>query len=160
MIGLDVRPGTVGDVGAVAHVHRLSRAWYYGDEAVTDDGREGMWADLMRQEGRTVHVADCDAKVVGFMSAIRVGGVGSQALEMTALYVLPRYAGAGVGARLHDVFEALRKPGDEGILEVWQGNDRAIAFYTRRGWVATGTTRPGPQDLDYVTYRLSAREQA
>jgi ribosomal protein S18 acetylase RimI-like enzyme len=153
-----VRRGTVDDVEAVAHVHRLSRAWYYGVEAQADDGRETMWADLVAQAGRTVHVAQSGDAVVGFMSAIPVED--SSALEMTALYVLPEHVRARVGSRLHDVFDALRRPHQEGVLEVWQGNHRAVAFYARRGWVATAATRPGPRGLGYVTYRLPARGES
>jgi len=127
------------DVDDVAHVHRLSRASHYGTTADDDDGREQMWAHLVKQPGRVTHVAEASGAVVGFVSA---------------LYVLPTHVGQGTGSRLHDLFEGERLRDEPGVLEVWAGNDRAIQFYRRRGWTPTGTTRPGPQRLDFVTYRL------
>lgn len=141
------------DADDVAHVHRLSRAWYYGTEPDFDDGREAMWSHLIAQPGRLFYVAESGGSMVGFMSAIRTAEPAPR-LELTSLYVLPDHAALGIGSRLHDVFEAERRPDEEGVLEVWEANARAVAFYTRRGWVRTLTTRPGPQETDFVIYRL------
>jgi len=153
---LRLRPGTDRDVEEIAHVHRLSRAWYYGTEADPGDGREATWAHLIAQPGRRFHVAVRSDRLVGFMSAIRTEDL-EPTLELTALYVLPEHLGSGVGPRLYEQFDAERRDVDTGLLEVWRGNARATSFYVRRGWTPTATTRPGPQDLDFVTYRLAPR---
>lgn len=155
---LRLRLGTDRDVEEIAHVHRLSRAWYYGTEADPGDGREAMWAHLIAQPGRMIHVAERSDRVVGFMSAIRTEDL-EATLELTALYVLPECVGVGVGPRLYEQFDAERRDADKGLLEVWSGNERATTFYVRRGWTPTTTTRPGPQGLDFVTYRLAPKNQ-
>ena len=153
MTDVAVRVGTQSDVNEIAHVHRLSRAWYYGKPGDAADGREALWAHLMAEPERVTHVAESDGSVVGFISAIRVSEPVSS-LELTSLYVLPERADAGVGSQLYECFDTERRDGEEGCLEVWSGNSRAIAFYANRGWIATTATRPGPQGRDFVTYRL------
>ena len=144
------------DVTEVAGVHRWSRASYYGTPVDFDDGREDMWAHLLGEPGRVTHVAEVSGTIVGFMSAMRLPEL-DRALEMSSRYVLPTHAGQGTGSRLHQLFEDERRSGEAGVLEVWAGNDRAIEFYRRRGWIPTPTTRPGPRGVDFVTYRLPAR---
>ena len=153
---LRVRPGTDRDVEQIAHVHRLSRAWYYGTEADAGDGRDAMWSHLLAQAGRSIHVAEESDRMVGFISAMRAEDLEAK-LELTALYVLPECVGLGIGPRLYERFDAERRDEDEGLLEVWSGNTRATSFYVRRGWTATTMTRPGPQDFDFITYRLAPR---
>lgn len=134
-------------------MHRLSRADYYGVSPAGDDDRDGMWRHLLGDPGRTTYVAEAD-DLLGFMSAHHLT---DNVLELTALYVLPSMYGQGVGTRLHDLFNRERGHGTSGVLEVWAGNRRAIEFYQRRGWAVTATSRPGPQDLDFVTYQLPAQ---
>lgn len=155
MTNVGVRVGTQIDVNEIARVHRLSRAWYYGKPADAQDGREALWADLIAEPERVTHVAASDGSLVGFISATRVSEAVCS-LELTALYVLPEYAGTGVGSQLYECFETERRDGEHGCLEVWSGNSRAIAFYADRGWIATTATRPGPDGNDFVTYRLPA----
>ena len=52
MDGIRLRHAGVADAEPVAHVHRLSRAWYYGTEADPDDGREVLWSRLLAEPGR------------------------------------------------------------------------------------------------------------
>ena len=153
---LATRPAVTTDVPALAHVHRLSRALYYGTTADADDNREEMWAHFLGQPARITHVTEESGVVVGLMSAARRREP-EPALELTALYVLPTRVGHGIGGRLHERFEGERHRDEPGVLEVWAGNDHAIRFYGRRGWIATSTTRPGPDGVDFVTYRLPGR---
>jgi GNAT superfamily N-acetyltransferase len=148
----EVRTAAVGDAAAIAGVHRLSRAHYYGTEPDPGDDRAAMWAALLDRPDHTTWVAELDDTVVAFLSAAR----DSVQMKLTALYVLPDRIGTGLGSVLHDRFVADRPAGVEGVLEVWAGNDRAIGFYQRRGWLPTATTRPGPQGRAFVTWRLPA----
>lgn len=153
---ISLRPAVPGDAGAIAHVHRLSRADYYGEAPAESDDRDAMWSHLLGQPDRDTYVAEAAGSVVGFMSARQLPGPPVE-VELTALYVLPSAYDRGVGSQLHDLFDRERPSGAPGVLEVWAGNRRAIGFYLRRGWVPTVTSRPGPQDLDFTTYRLPAR---
>ncbi|GAA4713222.1 GNAT family N-acetyltransferase [Nocardioides conyzicola] len=152
MADISLRPATPADAGQIAQVHRQSRADYYGEPPAEDD-REAMWVHLVAQPDRTTYLSERAGSVVAFISAHRLPGP-EAALELTALYVLPDLYGRGIGGRLHDVFDRERGNDRAGVLEVWAGNRRAITFYERRGWVPTDRTRPGPQDIDFVTYRL------
>jgi GNAT superfamily N-acetyltransferase len=148
-----VRKAVLADAPAIAAVHRASRAHYYGDPPDENDGREAMWEHLLGRDDVVTHVVEADDVMVAFMSARHVQAP-VKALEMSALYVRPDHFGRGTGSRLHDVFESERRPDHIGLLEVWQGNHRAIEFYQRRGWVATATVRPGPHNTPFITYRL------
>ncbi|MFG1676729.1 GNAT family N-acetyltransferase [Micromonospora sp. NPDC049282] len=72
------------------------------------------------------------------------------------MHVAPDWWGRGVGSTLHGHF--LRHLETErlavGVLEVWERNARARAFYTRHGWHPDGTTRPGPANTPYLGMRL------
>jgi ribosomal protein S18 acetylase RimI-like enzyme len=153
MVGVEhLRRAVRADAPAIAAVHRLSRAAYYGDAPADDDGREDMWRHLMGQSGAVTYVVEDDGEIVAFMSARRVDSP-VKALEMSALYVLPDRFGRGTGTRLHQVFESALRDDEVARLEVWEGNLRAIDFYRRHGWTATSVTRPGPHDKPFITYR-------
>jgi ribosomal protein S18 acetylase RimI-like enzyme len=158
MAEVSVRPAALDDAREIASVHRLSRADYYGVPSDPDDDREAMWAQFLAQPERVTFVAEASGAIVGFMSAQRVTSRAAE-LKMTAIYVHPSRYGSGIGSRLHDLFDGERASEEPGVLEVWAGNVRAIDFYRRRGWIPTSGARPGPQDIDFVTYRLPARAQ-
>ncbi len=88
-----LRLAGVGDAEAVAHVHRLSRAQYYGTEADPGDGREAFWSGLLAEPDRATHLAEAAGRVIGFVSSIRVVEPTS-GLELTSPYVLPEHARA------------------------------------------------------------------
>jgi len=159
MAEISLRRALLGDAASIARVHRLSRAVYYREPPVEDDDREAMWSHLLRQRDRDTYAAETAGSIVGFMSARHIPGPPSE-FELTALYVLPSEYNRGVGSRLYNLFDRERGHGTPGILEVWAGNPRAIDFYRRRGWVSTYTSRPGPQCVDFITYRLPAGAQA
>jgi GNAT superfamily N-acetyltransferase len=74
-------------------------------------------------------------------------------LELHALYVLPEHWGTGVGPALYDRFPP-RLGEAVGVLDVWDGNRRAIRFYERRGWVLDGRSRPASDGTAYVGMTL------
>lgn len=43
---------------------------------------------------------------------------------------------------------------ETGLLDAWERNSRALAFYTRHGWVPEGGRRPGPGGADFLRLRL------
>jgi GNAT superfamily N-acetyltransferase len=63
--------------------------------------------------------------------------------ELYAMYVLPQHWSRGIGHALMDAAEqALRHAGFRTAhLWVLDGNERAAAFYQRRGWVEDGATK-------------------
>ena len=148
-----VRLAVLEDASAIASVHRESRAEYYGDPPEVNDGREAMWEHLLALKDGATYVVEDDEAIVAFLS-VRHIQESDPTLEMVALYVQPGRFGRGTGTLLHEVFQSERGTQEAGLLEVWAGNQRAIDFYRRHGWVATSTTRPGPHDKPYITYAL------
>ena len=87
------------------------------------------------------HQRDIDMPVafVGdSMAGTALARHGHDGLHILRLYVLPRFQGQGVGQALLD-WLALRQPPESGIrLEVAAGNERALRFYLRAGFLDRG----------------------
>ena len=64
------------------------------------------------------------------------------AVELARLYVLERFTGRGVGARLLRESECRAASGGAPVLwlTAWIGNARACAFYAAQGYAAAGQT--------------------
>ena len=77
-------------------------------------------------------------KVIGFVGYGNCGEESPNAGEIFALYILSEYYGTGVGLKLMqaDLKELSAHP--EVHLWVLKGNKRAIRFYEKCGFVATG----------------------
>jgi len=83
-------------------------------------------------------VALCEAEIVGFAIADR------QNHCLFALFVLPGYAGQGIGGHLLDL--ALAWLWASGCQRAWLTtgpNTKAARFYERRGWTAVGSDATG-----------------
>lgn len=153
---VSLRPACLEDASAVAHVHRESRSWYYQVSPDPGDGREVLWQGMLSDPQQSTYVAqDQGGSVVGFVSSKQPDRDGGP-VKLDSLYVLPSHFAQGIGSALYRKFDACERRGVPALLEVWSANSRAIAFYVRRGWVATSTARPGPKEHPFVTYRLSA----
>jgi RimJ/RimL family protein N-acetyltransferase len=84
-----------------------------------------------------------------------VGVAGYEGCWLHGLYVLPELWGSGAAVALHDAVVAALADCPELHLWVLTENDRARAFYERRGWRPDGTSRvveypPHPVDLGYT----------
>lgn len=152
-----VRRGGVDDVDAIAALHERSRAAYYGDALDAEDAqrdRRPMWRRLLGESDAHVFCAVEDDSVVGFL-CLR-WQIKEVEVELHSLYVDPPWFGAGVADALHERFvEGLS--GRPAHLDVWNRNERAKAFYRRRGWSPSDQTRPGPAGTPFVTWRRPAR---
>jgi ribosomal protein S18 acetylase RimI-like enzyme len=78
--------------------------------------------------------------------------LGPDDVELKRIYLLHRFHGSGVGARLMDAaIDGARAAGARRLLlGVWGGNTRAMAFYGRQGFVQAGERkfRVGANDYD------------
>lgn len=165
-----LRPGTPADAAAVAAVHETARRAYYEaaagrptDPAAVHDGDPGrcaMWTAVVADPARAEVVCAMSGDgVVGFCSPgppLPEHPEPAAVLELHALYVLPARWGTGAGGALHDAFVERLAAGSEerGVLDVWDGNARAIGFYLRRGWVLDGRSRPAEDGTAYVGMSL------
>ncbi|MCH8552117.1 MAG: GNAT family N-acetyltransferase [Natronospirillum sp.] len=85
-----------------------------------------------RVSEKTVLVAESKASLLGL--AVLDDGTG----EIETLYVLPRFKGLGVGRLL--VEELKNHSSSPLFLTCWEGNQAALRFYDRLGFVETGET--------------------
>ena len=165
---LNLRPAVRADAAAITEIHDQARTAYYRSagfqpvsSARTSSDREEMWIHFIDETETRVICAEHEGQPAGFMCA-RVETVKPGALELVALYVMPETWGVGIGSTLYRSFLAeLQACGlDDGVLEVWERNDRAMAFYLRRGWLRQGAVRPGPLNAPFITMHLTASRRA
>jgi GNAT superfamily N-acetyltransferase len=149
---MEIRRALPDDVETLIAIHQAARRTYYGDLADRDDTEElrAAYLDSVQAPERTVLCVG----TTGFLSL-------GPPNRLVGLYVDPGHWQRGIGGALHDAgIEVWRaQEVTEGRLEVWDGNERAKAFYLRRGWepLGEGTRRPGPLGRDFVHLRLPLR---
>jgi len=160
MTTLLIRDGVVDDADQVAGVHvRSWQAAYRGliDQEVLDGlsipERADGWRRNLSDPLPTIIgilVAERDGEIVGwtsFGSGREEEGAGDG--EVYGIYADPAEWSTGVGRALLDAAEQrIRDAGHRrAYLWVLDGNERADAFYARRGWEADGASkveeRPG-----------------
>ena len=110
----------------------------------------GRFAEYLVDPQRAILTARRDGRIVGYAMLIR--GVADDpdvqravgvrpAAELSKLYLLPDFHGAGVAAALMDT--ALATAAEWGVRCVWlgvnQGNQRAQRFYLKSGFQMSGT---------------------
>jgi ribosomal protein S18 acetylase RimI-like enzyme len=130
------------DAAAVAALIHASWTGTYGplmgaDRAETESARkhqpEMIAADLTRMHSESFVAQDAAGAIVGYAYAKVTKGT----LWLDRLHVVPEHRGKGLAAGLLHAVIA-NYIGDASIsLEVLKGNDRAIRFYEREGFVTT-----------------------
>jgi GNAT superfamily N-acetyltransferase len=163
-----VRWATVEDARAIAAVHIASwRAAYRGlvpdrilDE-LTIEGRRRDWRGWLAEGGKRQDtlVAERDGGIEAFCTLempSREANEPDGVAGIPALYAHPDAFGRGAGPALMDAaIEAMRGRGyREAILWMLEGNQRAEAFYERRGWKRDGGRRPA--DYPGMTFASEA----
>ncbi len=156
MSGLEVRRATTEDATGIANVHVHSwLAAYRGlmpddmlDTLSVEERTEG-WLRFLEpgSGGPLVLVALDDDGVAGFSALSlpsRDEDADARTAELSALYVLPPRWRAGVGSALLNASRAeLPAEGLWHELTLWvlPGNEPALAFYDRHGFLADGASR-------------------
>ncbi|MEU4097546.1 GNAT family N-acetyltransferase [Streptomyces sp. NPDC026673] len=163
-----IRPARFGDLAAIVDVHTQARAAYYqagglpGSEIDSPDGwarRRATWAQDVQSSAMTVLCAVQGTEVIGVvaMGPPKDGtGTASNAGELHRIHVRPDHWGRRIGGRLHEEFVRFLRDGslETGLLDAWEHNSRALAFYSRHGWTPAGGRRPGPGGADFLRLRL------
>ncbi|MEP7022012.1 MAG: GNAT family N-acetyltransferase [Pseudonocardiales bacterium] len=164
-----IRPALAADVDAITAIHAAARNAYYaagGQPAPgSADSLRPAWATAQSLAApHALICAEVAGRVVGLAamnrSSIRPMQPAGSLFELHALHVDPQHWGCGVGDRMHTEFlQHLRRGGfNAGVLDVWDGNERARRFYQRRGWTFDGRSRPGPRDSQYLGMTLPAQD--
>jgi GNAT superfamily N-acetyltransferase len=155
-VKMSVRRATVEDADRIAAVHVASwRAAYPGllpDDLLAGlsvERRAGEWRRWLAAGGERSFtlLAEIDGEIAAFCTLAmptRDEGEAADVAEIPALYADPRFFASGVGTVLIDAaVEAMREHGhNKAILWMLEGNERAAAFYERRGWHRDGGRRP------------------
>ncbi|MGN5377340.1 N-acetyltransferase family protein [Streptomyces lasalocidi] len=127
--------------------------------------RQESWLRAIQSDDRTVMCAEQESELVGVVSMgppceadVDASSVG----QLYQIHVCPGRWGRGVGSHLHAAFVQFLRDGslDTGVLEAWEHNSRAQAFYARHGWRPDGHHRPGPGNARYVRMRLGLHPEA
>lgn len=164
-----VRPATAADADAIARVH--VRGWQVAyahllpaeflNALSVDERYERWWRQLAElASDQHVLVAEGEDGVCGFASVgpSRDTDTAAGTGELMALYLDPGRWRRGIGTRLQrQALNALAWDGFRtAILWVLSGNERAVFFYERTGWVPDGHCKDEPQGdvvLREVRYR-------
>jgi RimJ/RimL family protein N-acetyltransferase len=148
-VAVHVRRAAEKNVGELAVVHAVARRAYYeaggvsmpSDVGGVSDEYLEFWSDVLAAEGTQAWIAEANAECVGFLVAgapVHEDLKDRPVLELIGLYLSPKVWGRGIAQSLHErYFEVLldTPTAQEGVLDVWSANQRAQAFYRRRGWI-------------------------
>ena len=136
-----IRRARVEDAEGIARVH--VRAWQqtYADlvepgelDDLPTEPRRRWWAQVIREQSSTVHVAMDGDQIVGFSSS--APRESPRPLELETIYVLAEKHGSGAGQELLDA-----SIGDSpAYLLIADRNPRATRFYERNGFAFDGYT--------------------
>jgi len=165
-----IEAATPEDCRAIAEVHveswqhaykALLPASYLASLSVAE--REVMWRDMQKRQPSQLLVARNAGQVVGFVAfgASHDEGAPSDHAEVWAIYVRPAFWAVGAGRLLW--LAALQRLLAEGYktVSLWviAGNERAIRFYERAGFVAEPQSRKqfelGGATIEEVRYVLT-----
>ena len=114
------------------------------------------FAEYLADPHRAILTAAQGGRIIGYAMLVR--GVADDTAELSKIYVLPDYHGAGVSTALMDLTLATAE--EWGARRVWlgvnQGNQRAQRFYAKSGFKVNGTRTfqvGTSRENDYVMVR-------
>jgi len=152
---LNVRPGTISDIPAVARVYAGSwRTTYEGLvpdaflKAMTLEAATKNFTDCLQPNSYSyfLHVAEENGKIVGFADGGKErshpeSGVG----ELYAIYILKEFQGKGIGKALfQEAVRSLKGSGMDSMVAWMLEKSPYWKFYELRG----GKRAPGSKKLD------------
>ncbi|MGW8971086.1 N-acetyltransferase family protein [Streptomyces platensis] len=159
-----LRTAHLDDLDAITDLHTQARTAYYqagglpepelaSSEARTR--RREAWMRALQTDAKTVVCAMADGEMVGASAMgppLDADADAAIAGQLYQIHVRPSRWGQGVGSRLHAAFVQFLRDASltTGLLEAWEGNSRAQAFYLRHGWQPDGHHRPGPGSARYL----------
>lgn len=144
-----IRTALPAEAGAVADLHLRARSTYYPD-GVPEDGTDwsAAWRSAIERPDGQVLCAVEHGRIVGIASFRTPEGAPSGTVKLFQFHVAPDHWRSGIGTALHAAcVEQWRADGRRtAVLDVHVGNERAQAFYARRGWVPDPENPPAEGD--------------
>jgi len=162
---IDIRRCVQGDEAALALVGQATFLETYAGALPAGDiishcsvqHGEALYADWLAKPGYRLWVAEMEEgrAPVGYAALTPPDlpvATGEKDVELKRIYLLHRFHGTGLGARLMETaLDAAAAAGfTRVLLGVFGGNARAIAFYTRQGYAEAGVRkfRVGENEYD------------
>jgi ribosomal protein S18 acetylase RimI-like enzyme len=147
---LELRSATRADVAAIAAMQKASLLETYepflGRAAVEEFIAEGQVERYFEEHWHQATVATSGGEIEGV--AVLVGAV------LDLIWVRPESRSQGIGAALLRAAESMAAvEGNVLTLEVWDVNQRAVAFYERSGFSVIATTEDRETGLDKLLMR-------
>ncbi|MFI7402959.1 GNAT family N-acetyltransferase [Streptomyces sp. NPDC049541] len=170
-----LRPAALDDLDRITDLHTQARTAYYRAGGFSDadltspearSRRREMWMRALQGDTTTVLCAvrggDETVGILAMGPPLDPDVDAAAAGQLYQIHVHPGSWGRGIGSLLHGAFvQQLRDASlTTGVLEAWERNNRAQAFYARHGWKPDGHHRPGPAAANYVRMRLELSPSA
>ncbi|MEU9125159.1 GNAT family N-acetyltransferase [Streptomyces sp. NPDC048506] len=170
LAGPSSRSASLDDLDAITDLHTQTRTAYYPAGGLPESAlassearsrRREDWMRAIRSDAKTVVCAKEDGEMVGTLAMgpplkadVNAATVG----QLHQIHVRPSRWGRGVGGQLRAAFVQFFRDGSlaMGLLEAWEGNGRAQAFYAWHGWKPDGYQRPGPGNASSVCMCLNS----
>jgi putative acetyltransferase len=136
---LTIRPISLGDNGALAHVVRATLTEFGAAKPGTayyDEATDHLYELFSQTPHSTYFVAELNGEVLGGGGIFPTPGLPSDTVELVKLYLLPPARGRGVGKALIDhCAQAARAAGYAHLyLETTEELTQAIPLYERLGF--------------------------
>ncbi|MFI1367412.1 GNAT family N-acetyltransferase [Streptomyces griseochromogenes] len=169
-----LRTANLDDLDQITDLHTQARTAYYQagghseTELTSPEGRSSrreMWMRAVQDDTKTVLCAVREGEMVGILAMgppLDPDMDAASAAQLYQIHVRAGRWGQGIGSQLHAAFVRFLRDASltAGVLEAWERNSRAQAFYARHGWMPDGHHRPGPCDANYVRLRLDVGPSA
>jgi RimJ/RimL family protein N-acetyltransferase len=163
-----LRTASLDDLDPIVDLHTQARTAYYQAGGLSEaeltspearSVRREMWMRAVQDDTRTVLCAVRESEIAGIlaMGPPLEGDLDASAVgQLHQIHVRPGHWGQGIGSQLHAAFVQLLRDASltGGVLEAWERNSRAQAFYARHGWKPDGHRRPGPGQANYLRMQL------
>ena len=138
-----VRPTGAALARLFADVRREGR-WLITTPGAVSEPSEAFWiSEMIRAAEHLVLVAEADGVIVGNVLVTVDRGVATEHIGVLSITIADGWRDVGIGSEL--VSAAQRWAVDRGLrklsLGVFPDNERAIAVYTKRGFVREGLRR-------------------
>lgn len=146
MTEFGIREATSSDIDGI---HRTTEsAWQaaYGDIlsqdvidiAMTDGFERAAVKDAIETDETAYYIAQTSGKIVGYITGLPSDD--PRVAILSAIYVLPKQWGEGIGTRLLETFETYcrRRDIEEIRVKAFSGNSVGLSFYRNHGFEHVG----------------------
>jgi GNAT superfamily N-acetyltransferase len=157
------RPGLPTDADSLSALANEASNWHASDDEERRDRAQlrtrladpEVWCQVAEEDGKTVGYVAFTPAWTREEPRERIPGLG----HLWHLFVLPPWWGSGIATKLLGAATAEARERGYEAMNLWapRRNARALRFYEREGWRATGSVRGAEShpEVELVEYRLA-----